>query len=78
MLPAQPWDWCLQGAAPLGAGAQAPFPDAGHRAGVRAWQQWQAQAMQAVQVQARWHSPVPVDAASAQAQVRAAMEYLDA
>lgn len=67
------WDWCLQGAAPLGAALEAPFPDAGHRAGPRAWAQWP----QAVAV-ARWHSAVPGDGTTAQAQVRAAMEYLGA
>lgn len=64
------WDWCLQGPAPLGAAAQAPFPDAGHCAGPRAWAQWPVQA-----TVARWHGTVPHDAATAQVQVRAAMEY---
>jgi len=68
------WDWCLQGAAPLdGAALDAPFPDAGHRAGPRAWAQWPVRA-----ATARWHSAVPHDGATAQAQVRAAMEYLGA
>lgn len=67
------WDWCLQGPAPLGAALDAPFPDAGHRAGPRAWAQWPRAA-----ATARWHGAVPHDAATAQAQVGAAMEYLGA
>ncbi|MFC4620682.1 tRNA adenosine(34) deaminase TadA [Comamonas nitrativorans] len=67
-------DWCLQGPAPLGNTAlDAPFPDAGHRAGPRAWAQWPVRT-----ATVRWHSAVPHDAATAQAQVRAAMEYLGA
>ena len=77
VLPAQRWDWCLQGEAALDQSAQqAPFPDAGHGAGVRIWQQWQSQAV--ARVEARWLSPMPADAATAQAQVGAAMEYLGA
>ncbi len=77
VLPLDGIDGCLTGPAPLdAAAAAAPFPDAGHRAGPQAWAQWPRHAgYLGHSSRARWSSPVPHDASTAQAWVRAAMEY---